>query len=66
MQLIHPLTYFQSIMKYILTTMLIMGLVHFFIAGLISYYLANITNEAISKICVIQCKLLRIMALNEN
>lgn len=42
MQLIHPLTTFQSMMKYVLTTMLIAGLGAFVIAGAIGYYLANV------------------------
>ncbi|RHW37566.1 sensor histidine kinase [Lysinibacillus yapensis] len=42
MQLIHPLTAFQSMMKYVLTTMLIAGIGAILIAGLIGYYLANI------------------------
>ncbi|MBD8025093.1 HAMP domain-containing sensor histidine kinase [Ureibacillus sp. Re31] len=41
-QLIHPLETFQSMMKYVLTTMLIAGLGAMLIAGAIGYYLANV------------------------
>lgn len=42
MQLIHPLTTFQSMMKYILTTILIVGLGALLFSVSISYYLANV------------------------
>lgn len=42
MQLIHPLLSFHSMMKYVLTTMLIAGLGAIIAAGIIGYYLANI------------------------
>lgn len=42
MQLIHPLSTFQSMMKYVLTAMLIAGLGALLIAGSISYYLTNL------------------------
>ncbi|HWK23481.1 MAG TPA: HAMP domain-containing histidine kinase [Ureibacillus sp.] len=42
LQLIHPLTTFQSMMQYILTTMLIAGLGAIILAGSIGYYLANV------------------------
>ncbi|MEK4628813.1 MAG: HAMP domain-containing histidine kinase [Solibacillus sp.] len=42
MQLIHPLTTFQSMMKYILTTILIVGLGALLFSVSISYYLANL------------------------
>ncbi len=41
MQLIHPLTNFQKMMNYILTTMLIMGLGALLLSASISYLLAN-------------------------
>lgn len=42
MQLIHPLTTFQSMMQYVFTTMLIAGLGAILLAVSIGYYLANI------------------------
>lgn len=42
MQLIHPLTTFQSMMQYVLTTMLIAGLGAILLAASIGYYLANL------------------------
>ncbi|WP_400194548.1 ATP-binding protein [Lysinibacillus telephonicus] len=42
MQLIHPLTTFQSMMQYVLTTMLIAGLGAILLAVSIGYYLANL------------------------
>ena len=42
LQLIHPLATFQSMMQYILTTMLIAGLGAILLAGCIGYYLANV------------------------
>lgn len=42
MQLIHPLTTFQSMMKYIITTILIVGLGALLFSVSISYYLANL------------------------
>ncbi|TSI02615.1 HAMP domain-containing histidine kinase [Lysinibacillus sp. BW-2-10] len=42
MQLIHPLSTFQSMMQYVLTAMLIAGVGAMLLAGSISYYLANL------------------------
>ena len=42
LQLIHPLSTFQSMMQYVLTAMLIAGIGAVFLAGSISYYLANL------------------------
>lgn len=42
LQLIHPLSTFQSLMQYIVTTMLIAGLGAILMAGFIGYYLANV------------------------
>lgn len=42
MQLIHPLTTFQSMMKYILTTIIIVGIGALVFSVSISYYLANL------------------------
>ncbi|MBM7607697.1 two-component system sensor histidine kinase ArlS [Lysinibacillus composti] len=42
LQLIHPLNSFQSMMKYVLTAMLIAGIGALLVAGSISYYLANL------------------------
>lgn len=42
MQLIHPLTTFHSMMKYILTTIIIVGVGALFFSVSISYYLANL------------------------
>ncbi|KGR78881.1 HAMP domain-containing sensor histidine kinase [Ureibacillus manganicus] len=42
MQLVHPLATFNSMMKYMLTVMLIAGIGAIFIAGLISSYLSNL------------------------
>lgn len=40
-QLIHPLTSFQAMMQYIVTTMLIMGIGALLLSGVISYFLAG-------------------------
>lgn len=42
LQLIHPLSTFQSMMEYIFITMLIAGLGAILLAGFIGYYLANV------------------------
>lgn len=42
LQLIHPLTTYGAMMKYVLTTMLIMGIGAILLAASISYYLSNI------------------------
>ncbi|KGR76920.1 HAMP domain-containing sensor histidine kinase [Ureibacillus sinduriensis] len=42
LQLIHPLSTFQSMMQYIITTMLIAGIGAILLAGFIGYYLANV------------------------
>ena len=42
LQLIHPLSTFQSLMQYIVTTMLIAGLGAILLAGFVGYYLANV------------------------
>lgn len=42
LQLIHPLSTFQSMMQYIITTMLIAGIGAIILAGFIGYYLANV------------------------
>lgn len=42
LQLIHPLSTFQSMMQYIITTMLIAGVGAILLAGFIGYYLANV------------------------
>ncbi|WP_346235778.1 HAMP domain-containing histidine kinase [Lysinibacillus telephonicus] len=47
MQLIHPLTTFQSMMQYVLTTMLIAGLGAILLAVSIGYYLANLLIKPI-------------------
>ncbi len=47
MQLIHPLTTFQSMMQYVLTTMLIAGLGAILLAASIGYYLANLLIKPI-------------------
>lgn len=41
LQLIHPLTTFDSMMGYVLTTMLIMGIGAIIITAIVSYYLSN-------------------------
>lgn len=41
LQLIHPLTTFDSMMGYVLTTMLIMGIGAIVVTGIVSYYLSN-------------------------
>lgn len=40
LQLVHPLTSFQSVMGYVLTTMLIMGVGTVILAAMISYYIS--------------------------
>ncbi|WP_332650159.1 sensor histidine kinase [Lysinibacillus sp. 54212] len=42
MQLIHPLTTYESMMNYVLTTMLIMGIGAILLAASISYYVSSI------------------------
>ncbi|MFF5994725.1 HAMP domain-containing histidine kinase [Lysinibacillus sp. KU-BSD001] len=42
LQLVHPLTAFQSIMRYIVTTMLMMGIGAVLLAAIISYYASNV------------------------
>ncbi|WP_431030199.1 sensor histidine kinase [Lysinibacillus sp. LZ02] len=42
LQLVHPLTAFQSIMRYIFTTMLMMGVGAVLLAAIISYYASNV------------------------
>ena len=42
LQLVHPLTSFQSVMGYVLTTMLIMGVGAVILAAMISYYISTL------------------------
>ena len=47
MQLVHPLTTFDAMMKYLMTTMLIIGLGALLFSVSISYYLANLLMKPI-------------------
>ena len=50
LQLIHPLSTFQSMMGYILTTMLIMGIGAVLFTAIISYYLSNALMSPIQQL----------------
>lgn len=50
LQLIHPLTTFQSMMGYVITTMLIMGVGAILFTALISYYLSNVLMSPIQQL----------------
>lgn len=50
LQLIHPLTTFQSMMSYVITTMLIMGIGAVLFTAMISYYLSNALMSPIQQL----------------
>ena len=50
LQLIHPLSTFQSMMGYVLTTMFIMGIGAIIFTAIISYYLSNILMSPIQQL----------------
>lgn len=50
MQLIHPLSTYESMMKYVLTTMLIMGIGAILLAASISYYVSTLLIRPIQQL----------------